>query len=132
MKYHYTPRSNFHVSVDQLIYLLVEVQSDRNQSDRIRMLLHAACAARLGRLSYKNPFIVVALYIEESGRVTRYLLFQHDDPDLKVCTFESKQCCVFSVVLLGLLCLGRPRLEAAVRVVYRYIRNLQPGIDNTK
>jgi hypothetical protein len=38
----------------------------------------------------------------------------------------------FSLALLGLLCLGRPRLDAIVRVVYWYIRNLQPRIDNTK
>ncbi|KAH9968405.1 hypothetical protein BJV74DRAFT_273205 [Russula compacta] len=65
-KYRYTPRSDFHVSVDQLVYLLVEVQSDNDQSDRYRMLLQAACAARLGRKSYEDPFIVVALYIEKS------------------------------------------------------------------
>ena len=97
--YHYTPRSDFHVSVDRLVHLIVEVQSQKNQSDRNRMLLQAACAARLGRLSYRYPFIVVALYIENSGRVTRYFLFQRDDEDPKVCAFESKQSCVFSVFL---------------------------------
>ncbi|KAI0254966.1 hypothetical protein BJV78DRAFT_807834 [Lactifluus subvellereus] len=83
-KYRYTPRSDFHVSVDRLVSLMVEVQSDKNQSDRNRMLLQAACAARLGHLSYNHPFIVVALYIENSGRVTRYFLFQRDDADPKV------------------------------------------------
>ena len=131
-KYRYTPRSDFHVSVDQLVYLLVEVQSDKDQSDRYRMLLQAACAARLGRMSYENPFIVVALYIEKSGRVTRYFLFQRDAADPEVCTFESNQSCGFSLVLLGFLCLVRPRLEATAHIVYCYIRNLQPGIANTK
>ena len=41
-EYRYTPRSDFHVSVDQLIYLLVEVQSERDQSDRYRMLLQVS------------------------------------------------------------------------------------------
>jgi hypothetical protein len=41
-------------------------------------IVDCTCAARLGRLSYNNPFIVVALYIENSGRVTRYFLFQRD------------------------------------------------------
>ena len=59
--------------------------------DRYRMFLQAACAARLGRLSYNNPLIVVTLYIENSGRVTRYFLFQRDGTDPRVCTFESKQ-----------------------------------------
>jgi len=99
-KYRYTPRSDFHVSVDQMVYLLVEVQSDKNQGDRYRMLLQAACAARLGRLSYNNPFIAVALYIENSGRVTRYFVFQRDGAD-PVCSFGSKRSCVFSLVLLG-------------------------------
>jgi hypothetical protein len=114
------------------VYLLVEVQSDENQGDRYRMLLQAACAARLGHKSYKNPFIVVAFYIENSGRVTRYFLYQRDDDDLGVCTFEFKQSCVFSLVLLGFLCLERRRLDATIQVVYCYVRNLQPGIDDTK
>jgi hypothetical protein len=97
-QYRYTPRSDFYVSVDHLVYLLVEVQSDRNQSDRYRMLLQAACAARLGYLSYENPFIVMALYIENSGRVRRYFLFQRDCNDPTVRMFESKQSCVFSLV----------------------------------
>jgi hypothetical protein len=130
-EYRYTPRSDFHISVDRLVYLLVEVQSEQNQDDRRRMLLRAACAARLGRRSYNDPFIVVALYIENSGRVRRYFVFQRDDTDI-VCTFESKQSCVFSLVLLGFLCLGRPRLDATVRVVYCLIPNLQPDLDDTK
>jgi hypothetical protein len=95
-KYRYTPQSDFHVSVDQLVYLLVEVQSERDQSDRYRMLLQAACAARLGRQIYNNPFIVVALYIENSGRVTRYFIFQRDGADPTVRSLESKQSCIFS------------------------------------
>jgi hypothetical protein len=92
----YTPRSDFHVSVDQLTSLLVEVQSDKNERDRYRMLLQAACAARLGRHFYNDLFIVVALYIETTGMVTRYFVFQRNSADRKVCTFESKQSCVFS------------------------------------
>jgi len=86
-EYHYTPRSDFHVSVDQMVYLMVEIQSDRNQGDRYRMLMQAACAARLGRRFYMEPFIVVALYVENSGSVTRYFVFQRDADT--VCTFES-------------------------------------------
>jgi hypothetical protein len=113
-KFRYNPRSYFHVSVDRLVHLSVEVQSEDNQGDRYRMILQAACAARLGRLFNKNPFIVVALYIENSGRVTRYLFFQRDDNDLTVCTFESKQSCALSLVPLGFLCHVRPRLDEPV------------------
>ena len=128
MKFRYTPRSDFHVSVDQLVYLLVKIQSEKDQSDRYRMLLQGACVARLRRQFCDKPHIIVTLSIEYSGRVTRYLLFKHGGSDT-VCTFESKQSCVFSLVLLGFLCLGGPRLDATVRVVCYYIQNVQPDID---
>ncbi|KAI0277113.1 hypothetical protein BGY98DRAFT_981874 [Russula aff. rugulosa BPL654] len=102
-EYHYTPRSDFSVFIDKLACLLVEIQSDEDQSDRNRMLLQAACAARLGRQMYNNTFIVVALYIETSGRVIRYFIFQRDDADPTVRSSESKQSCVFSLILLGFL-----------------------------
>ena len=111
-KYRYTPRSDFHVSVDGLVHLMVEVQSERDEKDRYRMLLQSACAARVGRKIYGRPFIVMALYIQNNGIVTRYLLFQGGD-DTKVCTFQSKQSCIFSVVLVGFLCLRRPTLDDA-------------------
>ena len=109
-KYRYTPRSDFHVSVDGLVHLMVEVQSDRDEKDRYRMLLQGACAARLGRKIYERPFIVMALYIKNNGSVIRYLLFQGGD-DTEVCTFQSKQSCIFSVVLVGFLCPRRPTLD---------------------
>jgi hypothetical protein len=96
-KYHYTPQSDFYASVDELPYLLVEVQSDDYESDRYQMLLQAACVARFGCQSYGKPYIVVALYIEKNGRVTRYLVFQDDGAEIGgVCTFESKQSCVLT------------------------------------
>ena len=122
-KYYYTPRSYFHVSVDRLMYFLVEVQSDENQSDRYQMLLHAACAARLGYLSYNNPFIVVALYIENTGRVALILRYACLNPSNPAFSYWF---------LLGFLRLGRPRLDATVYVVYGYIRSIQPCVDDTK
>ena len=116
-QYRYTPRSNFRISVGGLIYLLVEVQSDNDQYDRYRMLLQAACVARLGRQFYNAPFIVMALYIENSGRVKRYFVFQRDGADTMVCTLESKRSCALSPVLPGFLCRGHPRLETTVPVV---------------
>jgi len=55
------------------------------------MLLQAACAARLGRLFYKSQFIVMALYIENSGRVKRYFVFQRDGTDPTVSYVEDCQ-----------------------------------------
>lgn len=96
------------------------------------MLVQAACAARLGYLSYKNPFIVVALYIENSGRVTRYFLFQLDGADHTVGMFYLSNPAPSHWFLLGFLRLGRPTLDAGVHVVYCNIRNLKPRVDNTK
>jgi hypothetical protein len=124
-RYHYTPRSDFLLSVDQLVYLMVEVQSDRNESDRHRMLLQAACAVRLGnslRCGKGDPFIVMALYISNSGSVTRYLLLQNGDVDSKVCAWTSVHTMsCFSVVHLGLLCLRNPRLDTVARAVYHHV-----------
>jgi hypothetical protein len=84
--YSYTPRSDFHLSVGDLPYLIVEVQSEKAGSDRYRMLLQAACLARLGNgLNPTNPFIVTALYIESSGLIQRYLVFLPNPPDSEVC-----------------------------------------------
>ncbi|KAI0286849.1 hypothetical protein BGY98DRAFT_16950 [Russula aff. rugulosa BPL654] len=90
-EYCYTPRSDFHVSIEQSMFLLVEVQSDKNKSDRYRMLLQAACAARLGRHLYNDLFIVVALYIQNSSRVTRYFVFQPDGANRRVSYVEDIQ-----------------------------------------
>jgi hypothetical protein len=57
------------------------------------MLLEAACVARLGRRLFDenpNPFIVMALYIENSGMVTRYFVFQRAGSDTTVRAFEFK------------------------------------------
>ena len=102
-KYRYTPKSYFHLSVDGLVHLIVEVQSERDEKDRYRMLLQGACAARAGRKIYKRSSLVMALYIKNNGIVERYLLFQEGD-DTKVCTFQSKQSCIFSLILVGFLC----------------------------
>ena len=42
------------------------------------MLLRTACAARLGSFCYDEPFIVVVLCVDNTGRVIWYLGFQRD------------------------------------------------------
>ena len=86
-KYRHTPQSSFHISVDELVHFMVQVQSDRDEKDRYQMLLQGACAARLGRKVYKRPFIVMALYIKNDGSVKRYFLYQGGDDNM-VCTFN--------------------------------------------
>lgn len=63
----------------------------------------AAYVARLGRQIYNKSFIVAAIYIENTGKVTRYFVFQPDDVDPTVRSLEFKQSCVFSLGLLGSL-----------------------------
>jgi hypothetical protein len=94
--YHYQPISDFHISIDGLVRLVVEVQSDKHEDDLYRMLVQGACAARLGYNFYKRRFIVMALYIKKSGSVQRYFLFQSDDTCPTVHTFQSKHNAAFS------------------------------------
>jgi tmRNA-binding protein len=63
-----------------------------NESDRHRMLLQAACTARLERRIHNKPFFVVALalYIENNGMVTRYIIFQRNGAHPSVRSLEFK------------------------------------------
>jgi hypothetical protein len=57
---------------------MVEVQSQSDRSDLERMLVQAACAARLGhryRKDTSRPTIITAIYIDNIGSASRYFLF---------------------------------------------------------
>jgi hypothetical protein len=73
-------------SADQQISL--EITSDQARSDRNRMLLQAACLARLGNAPRRNPgadpFIVSAVYIDNKLRAIWYLLYQPNVSDTTV------------------------------------------------
>ena len=91
-KYSCTPKSGFHLSVNNLPCLVAEIQSDSSGNDRYRMLIQAACLVRLGNaLDTKRdiPFIVMALYIKNSGDVERYLVFSVDQTATRVCVWVS-------------------------------------------
>ena len=83
-KFCYTPCSDFHVALGGLAYLLVEVQSDKSQYNEYWMLLQAACVVWLGYKLHKKPSIIMALYIEDLGKVRQYFVFQCDGSDPKV------------------------------------------------
>ena len=55
----------------------------QHQVDRSWMLIRTACAARLGSFCYDDPFIVVVLCVDNTGRVTWYFSFQRDRRDFK-------------------------------------------------
>jgi len=63
-------------------HLLLEVNSQPNESDRFRMLLQASCIARIGnwlRASTSGkPIIIMAIYIDKYFEAMQYLLYQPD------------------------------------------------------
>ena len=84
----YTPRSNFHMCINNFPHLLLEVVSQPNESDRFCMLLQAACISRIGnslRASTSGePNVNMAIYIDEYFTATQYLLYQPDVWSTKV------------------------------------------------
>jgi len=65
----YTPRSDASLQTNKFPHLVLEVTSETNRSDRFRMLLQAACLAKLGnavRMPGQPPFIVSAIYIDDN------------------------------------------------------------------
>jgi Protein kinase domain len=90
--YSYAPQSDFSLFFRKEPYLLVAVQSDKDGSDRRRMLLQAACATRLRNALHCNeqvPLIVTAMYITTDAKLERYFLFQSSDWPEIVCSLIS-------------------------------------------
>jgi hypothetical protein len=66
---------------------MIEIQSQPDESDRARMLVQAACVARLGHTYRKHsnkPIIITAIYIDERGGASRCFLFVRDDSPTEV------------------------------------------------
>jgi hypothetical protein len=74
----YTPRSDFHMRIRDFPHLLLQVNSQPNESDRYRMFLQASCLARLGnslRASTSGgPIVIMAIYINKDFKASQYLL----------------------------------------------------------
>ena len=54
---------------------MIEIQSQPDESDRTRMLVQAACIARLAhkhRRSSGSSVIITAIYIDDRGEASRY------------------------------------------------------------
>ena len=75
----YTPNSDASLCINEFPHLVLEVISNPNRSDHTRMLLQAACLARLGR-ALCDPlvplFTVSAVYINETLQAQWYLVYQ--------------------------------------------------------
>lgn len=80
----YRPKSDFSLvsKTHPCNFLIGEVASEKNESDRWRMLLQATAAARVGRYLTKNnerPFILIAFYLTKELIVEQYLISQPFD-----------------------------------------------------
>lgn len=82
----YTPKSDASLRINKVPHLLLEVISDTAHSDCTWMLLQAACVARLGNAlrSDQEPFIVSAIYIDETLIATWYCVYQPEKTDRAV------------------------------------------------
>lgn len=86
--YTYRPKSDFLLPMNSLPCLIVEANSTPSgpPRDHYRVLLQGASIVRfansfINAYSTDNSFILVAVFVEASGRVDRYLMFQFDDGD---------------------------------------------------
>lgn len=86
--YTYRPKSDFLLLMNSLPCLIVEANSTSSgpPRDHYRILLQGASIVRfansfINAYSTDNSFILVAVFVEASGRVDRYLMFQFDDGD---------------------------------------------------
>jgi len=92
----FTPRSDFLIATSTLPRLLVEVNSTKTKSwppDQIRMLLSGAFVVRFSN-EYLEPFrttkqfVLVVIFVQQTGEATRYLLYQlKNDRDKAVSCF---------------------------------------------
>jgi hypothetical protein len=77
---HYTPKSDASLCINKIPHLVLEIISTSAQTDCNRMLLQAACLARLGNALrwhlVPTPFIVSAIYIDDQLRARWYLVYQ--------------------------------------------------------
>ena len=107
----YTPHSDLSlVSKTYLCHFIIgEVISQKDESDRYRMLLQALVAARVGRYlmkSDKTPFILMALYLKKDLTVERYLLSQTGE-NLSVCAFGQTPSFNLNILPVGAYCAAR-------------------------
>jgi hypothetical protein len=75
----YTPKSDASLRINKFPHLVLEIISIDSQSDCNRMLLQAACLARLGnalRVDKAGPFIVSAIYINDELCAKWYFVYQ--------------------------------------------------------
>ncbi|KAN0081479.1 hypothetical protein V8E55_009103 [Tylopilus felleus] len=83
----FTPRSDWMVisRKHRIPFVISEVISNRNETDRYRMLIQATALARVGHSLLKSStgtFFIVAIYLDAKMVASRYIVMQHP-PDKK-------------------------------------------------
>lgn len=76
----HTPRPDFHMRIQDFPHILLVVASQKNESDRYRMLLQASCLARLGNTlrpsKLNEPVVIMAIYVDNLFRAHQHLVYQ--------------------------------------------------------
>ena len=74
--------------VNDFPVILLEVISNAQEADKIRMLLQASCLVRLGNaLLVKPEFLIKAIYVDNDYRATVFTLFL--DPNDPVSIYSA-------------------------------------------
>ena len=95
-KLQYTPRSDFHMRINDFPHLVLEVNSQQNEGDHFRMLLQAACLSRIGNWLRASPsgkpIVIMAIYVDKDFNAHQHLLHQPDVQSTKVVFNLSTDC----------------------------------------
>jgi hypothetical protein len=85
----YGPKSDFSLTPPNFVpYVLGEVNSNDQETDRNRMILQSAAVVRIAnalRKQNESPFVLLAIYLTKKFVVERYLIATKN-----VCTFPPK------------------------------------------
>lgn len=104
-KAQYAQESDASLRINNFTHLILKVNSDEAQSDRIQLLLQAACLARLGsvvRQDPARPFIVSAISIDDILCAKWYFVYQPSASDAAVGLSCKRQFTTY--VLAGRIC----------------------------
>lgn len=85
--YWFTPQSDFFLSFHLIVCFIAGVESTVSDKDEARMILQGASIVRmvnrqLSKAGHKQDFILMALYLNNSSHLTRYLLYQNQNHDV--------------------------------------------------
>jgi hypothetical protein len=84
----YDPRSDFGVSIRGFPHIILEVNSEDNETDKFRMFLQAACLSRIGNSrrdqTSQKPIVIMAIYVDKNIKAYQYILCQPNVESAKV------------------------------------------------